>query len=140
MGAGQKRVRCGECEGWTSLNCKSCKYCRDNPKYGGPGKLKKACIQWKCVKLQTKSDKKSTRKKWTWMNQVSMQAVKNKYLYKGNLRQVTYVYKTNIIRQNRVYNFKIAVSHNWLHFVLIGTHYIYINIVTLNLQIIVRYW
>ena len=63
IGAGQKRVRCGECVGCTSLNCKSCKYCRDNPKYGGPGKLKKACIQRKCVRLQTKPDKDIHKKK-----------------------------------------------------------------------------
>ena len=53
----------GEYEGCTCLNCKYCKYCRDNSKYGGPGKLKKACIQWKCVKLPTKSDKKIHKKK-----------------------------------------------------------------------------
>lgn len=62
---GQKRVRCGECIGCTSSNCKSCKYCQDNPKYGGPGKLKKACIQRKCIRMQKKSDKEIRMNKAT---------------------------------------------------------------------------
>ena len=53
---GQKRVRCGECTGCISSNCEICKYCRDSPKYGGPGKLKKACLQWKCIKMQKRVD------------------------------------------------------------------------------------
>ena len=48
---GHKRTRYGECTGCTSLNCESCKYCLDNPKFGGPGKLKKACIKQKCIKM-----------------------------------------------------------------------------------------
>lgn len=49
-------MRCGECAGCTSSNCLSCKYCRDNPKYGGPGKLKKACVVRKCINMQKKSE------------------------------------------------------------------------------------
>ena len=47
------RSRCGECEGCISSNCKSCKYCCDNPKFGGPGKLKKACVMCKCIRMHT---------------------------------------------------------------------------------------
>ena len=49
---GHKRTRCGKCTGCTSSNCESCKYCLDNPKFGGPGKLKKACIKRKCIRMQ----------------------------------------------------------------------------------------
>lgn len=63
---GQKRVRCGECTGCTSLNCTSCKYCRDNPKYGGPGKLKKACIKHKCINMQRKSDTEISKPAMKW--------------------------------------------------------------------------
>lgn len=37
----QKRRRCGECTGCTSLDCGKCKYCRDKTKFGGLAKLKK---------------------------------------------------------------------------------------------------
>ena len=50
--AGHKRARCGECAGCTASSCKICKYCRDSPKFGGPGKLKKACIQRICTNMQ----------------------------------------------------------------------------------------
>ena len=55
--AGQKRARCGECAGCTASSCKICKYCRDSPKFGGPGKLKKACIQRVCTNMQPPSSK-----------------------------------------------------------------------------------
>ena len=50
---GHKQARCGECAGCTAANCKTCKYCRDSTKFGGPGKLKKACIQHACTNMQT---------------------------------------------------------------------------------------
>ena len=49
-----KRARCGECAGCT---VSSCKYCRDSRKFGGPGKLKKACTQRICTNMQPPSSK-----------------------------------------------------------------------------------
>ena len=51
MDVGKKRKRCGECAGCTSVNCGSCKFCLDNPKFGGTGKKKKACIQRRCLRM-----------------------------------------------------------------------------------------
>ena len=49
---GVKRKRCGECAGCTSPECGSCRFCLDMTKFGGPGKKKKPCYQWKCSKMQ----------------------------------------------------------------------------------------
>lgn len=43
--------RCGLCENCLLADCGECKYCRDKPAFGGPGKLKQACIKRKCLKL-----------------------------------------------------------------------------------------
>lgn len=56
---GNKRTRCGECLGCTSSNCGSCKYCHDNPRFGGPGKLKQACAKRKCTMMQITSTVKT---------------------------------------------------------------------------------
>ena len=71
---GQKRVRYGECTGCTSSNCTICKYCCDNLKYGGPGKLKKACIQQKYIKMQKRSEQT--------LRSTSMYTNRYTYIYK----------------------------------------------------------
>ena len=46
--------RCGKCKGcenWRKkIDCKICKYCKDQKKYGGTGKFKKICIEKYCNK------------------------------------------------------------------------------------------
>jgi len=47
--ANAKKVRrCGECEGCMREDCGKCEICLDKPRFGGPGKLKKACPDRKC--------------------------------------------------------------------------------------------
>lgn len=41
-------VRCGSCTGCTTPDCGVCRNCVDNPKFGGPGAKKKACIHRPC--------------------------------------------------------------------------------------------
>jgi len=48
---GKKRKRCGECAGCMAIDCGSCKFCHDKPKFGGQGKMKKPCINRKCSNL-----------------------------------------------------------------------------------------
>lgn len=48
---GKKRKRCGECTGCVAVDCGSCKFCSDKPKFGGRGKKKKPCINRKCLNL-----------------------------------------------------------------------------------------
>ena len=39
-----KRVKsCKQCENCLRPDCRTCQYCKDSKKYGGPGNLKKAC-------------------------------------------------------------------------------------------------
>jgi len=45
----KKMRRCGECEGCMREDCGNCEACADKPKFGGPGRLKKACPQRKCL-------------------------------------------------------------------------------------------
>ena len=46
--AGNKRTRCGTCDGCLTSDCGKCKHCQDKKKFGGPGKLKKACLKREC--------------------------------------------------------------------------------------------
>ena len=46
--AGNKRTRCGMCDGCLTSDCGKCKHCQDKKKFGGPGKLKKACLKREC--------------------------------------------------------------------------------------------
>lgn len=50
--AGVRRKRCGRCTGCTSTDCGSCRFCLDKPKFGGPGKKKKPCLQRICSEMQ----------------------------------------------------------------------------------------
>ena len=45
-----KRKRCGVCEGCTRLDCGICIFCKDKPKFGGPGRRKQCCELKKCNK------------------------------------------------------------------------------------------
>lgn len=36
-----------------SSDCGTCQFCRDKPKFGGPGRKKKCCEKRKCENLMT---------------------------------------------------------------------------------------
>ncbi|XP_065893101.1 DNA (cytosine-5)-methyltransferase PliMCI-like [Dysidea avara] len=86
--AGQKRVRCGECTGCISSNCEICKYCRDSPKYGGPGKLKKACLQWKCIKMQKRVDTEMYINKPTLKSSNHQQTTTDRYSSEDAMKKI----------------------------------------------------
>ena len=44
-----RRVRCKQCEACLSEDCRTCTFCRDMKKYGGPGTLKQSCVKRKCL-------------------------------------------------------------------------------------------
>ena len=46
-------MRCGECAGCLADNCGLCKFCLDKPKFGGPEKKKRLCVQQKYTKLES---------------------------------------------------------------------------------------
>ena len=43
--------RCGLYENCLQTDCGKCKFCKDKPRFGGPGKLKQSCIKRKCLRL-----------------------------------------------------------------------------------------
>jgi len=49
----RKRARCGTCSGCLNRDktqdCRQCRNCLDQKRYGGPGRLKKACVKRQCV-------------------------------------------------------------------------------------------
>ena len=47
----RKRPRCGNCSGCLNLDCLKCRNCLDQKRYGGPGRLKKACDKRQCVMM-----------------------------------------------------------------------------------------
>ena len=47
-----KTRRCGDCPGCTASNCNKCVNCLDMVRNGGPGNLKQACIDRRCIKPQ----------------------------------------------------------------------------------------
>jgi len=51
----RKRARCGSCAGCLNRDktqdCRQCRNCLDQKRYGGPGRLKKACIKRQCIVL-----------------------------------------------------------------------------------------
>jgi len=40
-----------KCEGCLAKDCGICLYCKDKPKYGGPGKKKRACVRRACSSM-----------------------------------------------------------------------------------------
>ena len=59
MYKGKTRKRCGTCSGCTASDCGVCKYCRDKPKYGGPGRLKQSCEKRKCINIGKQVESKT---------------------------------------------------------------------------------
>ena len=49
-----RRKRCGDCTGCKAMECAKCKNCLDKPKWGGPGKLKRPCVQRTCSAMVLK--------------------------------------------------------------------------------------
>jgi hypothetical protein len=48
-GKAEKVTRCGTCSGCKGRNCQQCRVCKDNPRFGGPGKIKgEVCLKRKC--------------------------------------------------------------------------------------------
>ena len=46
---GRKRKRCGTCSGCTNVDCGTCVFCLDKPKFGGSSRKKQCCEKRKCV-------------------------------------------------------------------------------------------
>ena len=46
-----KNTRCKKCPGCIKQNCGLCSHCQDMRQFGGPGKIKQACVQRTCQKL-----------------------------------------------------------------------------------------
>ena len=43
--------RCGECIACLrEIDCRKCRFCKDMPKYGGPGRMRQKCIKRQCLK------------------------------------------------------------------------------------------
>ena len=57
----RKRARCGNCSGCLNRDktqdCRQCRNCLDQKRYGGPGRLKKACIKRQCVVITQVTEK-----------------------------------------------------------------------------------
>ncbi|CAG5125281.1 unnamed protein product, partial [Candidula unifasciata] len=54
-----RKIRCRECKGCKTPECGVCVFCRDKPKFGGPGRIKKCCIHSVC--LAPKIPRKATQ-------------------------------------------------------------------------------
>ena len=60
---GMKRKRCGTCTGCKHIHdCGMCIFCKDKPKYGGPGKRKQCCELRKCIQISNKCQVNATPK------------------------------------------------------------------------------
>jgi len=59
----RKRARCGNCSGCLNRDktqdCRQCRNCLDQKRYGGPGRLKKACIKRQCIVISQVSSSSS---------------------------------------------------------------------------------
>ena len=51
----RRRIRCHDCAGCLASDCGKCEYCKDKPKFGGPGRKRQACVHRKCKKLLDES-------------------------------------------------------------------------------------
>lgn len=54
-----RRTRCGQCAGCTAGECRKCKHCLDMKKNGGPGNLRRPCVDRVCRAIQAAPTKKS---------------------------------------------------------------------------------
>ncbi|KAH9509220.1 hypothetical protein Btru_046482 [Bulinus truncatus] len=45
----KRKIRCRQCKGCRTPECGVCVFCRDKPKFGGPGRIKKCCIHSVCL-------------------------------------------------------------------------------------------
>lgn len=50
----KRGARCGNCPGCVRVDCSKCDYCKDKPKFGGPGKKKQRCKLRTCSNFQHK--------------------------------------------------------------------------------------
>ena len=59
-----RKVKCNECEGCLTPECRECHYCLNMKKYGGPGTKKRPCVRRKCLnpKIAKYSDESLKRK------------------------------------------------------------------------------
>lgn len=56
--ASRKRQRsCNECVGCLTPNCGLCRYCKDMPKFGGPGELHQKCEKRKCEAMKKSANR-----------------------------------------------------------------------------------
>lgn len=51
-----RRPRCRECAGCLTIDCGECKCCLDKPKFGGPDKLRQACVHRACEQLRERPE------------------------------------------------------------------------------------
>jgi len=57
----KRKARCGICEGCTREDCGECKFCKDKLKFGGPQKMKQACVLKKCPQTGIRVKKLSSK-------------------------------------------------------------------------------
>ena len=63
---GKKRKRCGHCNGCRAEDCGTCKYCIDNPRFGGQGRKNQCCVARKCTNMkQTSPNQASEMYQWS---------------------------------------------------------------------------
>ena len=53
-----RRTRCGKCDGCLAVECRKCKHCLDMKKNGGPGNLRRPCVDRVCRAIQAAPTKK----------------------------------------------------------------------------------
>lgn len=51
-------TRCGRCPGCQKEDCGKCVFCKDKPKFGGPGKKKQRCKERICSNFQHRTGDK----------------------------------------------------------------------------------
>ena len=59
---GEKRRRCGECEGCNARECGKCRFCKDMPKFGGTGGMRQACERRKCTVMREEEEEEAVKR------------------------------------------------------------------------------